>query len=45
MAKKKLTSKLVGGIIEDLEDLGSTIDLVIDEFKNVNYLGIDSIDD
>lgn len=45
MAEKELASKLIGGIIEDLEDLGSTIDVVINEYDKANCLGIDSIDE
>lgn len=43
MAEKELTSKLIGGIIEDLEDLGSTIDVVINEYKDTVYSNIEPI--
>ena len=45
MAEKELTSKLIGGIIEDLEDLGSTIDVVINECDKYNCSEIDLIDE
>lgn len=45
MAEKELTSKLIGGIIEDLEDLGSTIDVVINEYDKYNCSEIDSINE
>lgn len=43
MAEKELTSKLIGGIIEDLEDLGLTIDVVINEYKDTIYSDIKPI--
>lgn len=45
MAEKELTSKLIGEIIEDLEDLGSTIDVVINEYRDTIYSDIKPIYD